>query len=235
MNQTQPEFNHNIELIIFDCDGVLVDSEVLSKRVLVKMLAELGAEVSDEYFYTNFLGFNFEHVTAKVLADFGVTLTAEFREIFRGQLIRTFAEELKPTEQLTWLLAQLKIKSCVATSGSPEKVKNSLYYTGLTDYFTDKVFTSSQVKRGKPAPDLFLHAAKKMGVHPENCLVIEDSQVGIKGALAANMPVIRFAGASHMKNRNIATQLLDGVSTIEHWEQLFELVPSLSSSFKIER
>ncbi|WP_448248523.1 HAD family hydrolase [Thalassotalea agariperforans] len=231
MNQTQPALNHNIELIIFDCDGVLVDSEVLSKRVLLKMLAKLGADVSDEYFYRHFLGFNFEHVTAKVLADFGVTLTAEFRENFRGQLINTFAEELKPTEQLTWLLAQLKVKSCVATSGSPEKVKNSLHYTGLSDYFSGKVFTSSEVKRGKPAPDLFLHAAKNMGVSPENCLVIEDSQVGIKGALAANMPVIRFAGASHMKNRNITTQLSEGISTIDHWEQLFEMFPSLSSSF----
>jgi HAD superfamily hydrolase (TIGR01509 family) len=235
---TKPEivFKHNpIQLIIFDCDGVLVDSEIISKRVLLAMLENFGVKVSESYFHQHFLGYNFEHVTAKILADFSVTLTSEFRQNYRSALIDVFATELKPTMHLPWLLSQLSVKSCVATSGSPEKVKNSLRYTELENYFTGHVFTSSEVKKGKPAPDLFLYAAKKMGISPENCLVIEDSQVGIKGAQAANMHDIRYTGASHMKNREIAAQPFDGVCTIDHWNQLFEKVPSLSSSFKIGR
>ena len=236
MTESMVLSRHNaINLVIFDCDGVLVDSEILSQRVLLNMLEEIGVVVSEDYFLTHFLGFNFEHVTAKVFADFAVILTSEFRQCYRAALIEVFAAELQQTDHLQWLLSQLNVDSCVATSGSPEKVKHSLHYTKLEQYFDGKVFTSSEVKNGKPAPDLFLHAAKKMAVAPQNCLVIEDSNAGIRAALAANMHVIRYVGASHLKNKDSATQILEGVSTIGHWNQLFEQVPSLSSSFKIER
>ena len=227
-----------ISLIIFDCDGVLVDSEILSQRVLLSMLEKLDVVVSEDYFLTNFLGFNFKHVTAKVFEDFSVTLTSEFRERYRAELIKVFAVELQQTNSLEWMLSQLKVDSCVATSGSPEKVRNSLHYTKLEDYFAGKVFTSSEVKNGKPAPDLFLHAAKTMGVAPKNCLVIEDSNAGVCAAQAANMSVIRYVGASHLKIKDIMSQMPDGINsvcTIEHWQQLFEQVPSLISSCKIER
>jgi len=224
-----------IDLIIFDCDGVLIDSEILSKRVLLNMLTEHGASVPDEYYYSHFLGYNFEHVSAKVLTDFSLTITPEFRQEYRHALIDVFASELTPTLDLMGVLPLLRVNSCVATSSSPEKVKHSLGYTNLAHYFDGRVFTSSEVKRGKPAPDLFLHAAAQMGVSHENCLVIEDSPAGIKGAQAANMQVIRYAGASHMQNRNIATQESDDVSTIGHWNQLFEKFPSLSTSFNIKR
>ena len=223
-----------IELVIFDCDGVLVDSEMLSQRVLLSMLKDLGVVVSKQYFLTNFLGFNFEHVTAKVFADFSVTLTEAFRDNYRAALISVFAKELQQTDGLNAILADLKVKSCVATSGSPEKVKNSLHYTQLESYFAGHVFTSSEVTNGKPAPDLFLHAAKQMAVAPEHCLVIEDSNAGVSAALAANMHVIRYVGASHLKNSNNSTQALADVSTIKHWNQLFKQIPSLSSSAKIE-
>ena len=110
---------HNIDLIIFDCDGVLVNSEILSQRVLLNKLKELGVNASEDYFYTHFLGYNFEHVTAKVLADFSVTLTREFREDFREALINVFASELETTPDLHKFLSQLDVASCVATSGSP--------------------------------------------------------------------------------------------------------------------
>lgn len=236
MTESKALSRHNsINLVIFDCDGVLVDSEILSQRVLLSMLTEVGVVVSEDYFLINFLGYNFEHVTAKVFADFAVTLTSEFRQRYRAALIEVFASELQKTEHLDRILSQLKVNSCVATSGSPEKVKHSLHYTKLEQYFDDRVFTSSEVKNGKPAPDLFLHSAKKMGVEPHNCLVIEDSNAGIRAAQAANMHVIRYIGASHLKNKDIATQILDEVSTIVHWDQLFELVPSLISSVNNER
>lgn len=225
--------NSTIDLIIFDCDGVLVDSEVLSQRVLIEMLAEIGVTVSQDYFLTHFLGYNFEHVTAKVFSDFSVKLTAEFRENYRDKLIKVFAVELQQTQDLAWMLSQINVKTCVATSGSPEKVKNSLHYTKLEQYFGNRVFTSSEVKNGKPAPDLFLHAANKMAVSPQNCLVIEDSNAGVRAGLAANMHVIRYTGASHLSG--LKTTMSEDVTTIDHWTELFEQIPSLSSSTKIER
>jgi len=213
-----------INLVIFDCDGVLVDSEILSKRTLLKMLKELGANVSDEYFYTYFLGYNFEHVTAKVLADFSIVLSDDFRNAYRTALLEVFTTELKPTVELDIMLEKINVKSCVATSSSPAKVSHALHLTALDKYFSGNVFTASEVKNGKPAPDLFLHAANKMGVSAEHCLVIEDSQAGIKGAKAANMRVIRYAGASHLINQSNN----DEVHTITHWKQLYNLIPEFS-------
>jgi HAD superfamily hydrolase (TIGR01509 family) len=212
--------SNSIDLIIFDCDGVLVDSEILSKQTLLKMLKELGANISDEYFYTHFLGYNFEHVTAKILADFSLVLTDDFRFEYRDALLEVFTTELKPTVGLDTMLEKLNVKSCVATSSSPAKVSHALHVTALNEYFSGNVFTASEVKNGKPAPDLFLHAANKMGVLPEHCLVIEDSQAGIQGAKAANMRVIRYAGASHLINQNIN----DDVHTITQWEPLVHLI-----------
>jgi len=221
---------HNIELVIFDCDGVLIDSEILSKRVLLNMLEELGVKLPADYFYNHFLGYNFEHVTAKVFSDFSVVLTNDFRQRYRQALIKVFATELQTTHEIESILSQLSVNSCVATSSSPEKVKNALKYTKLAPFFSGRVFTSSEVEHGKPAPDLFLHAAKTLGVKPENCLVIEDSPTGISAAISANMPVIRYTGASHMQDVSAESKLFDGVKTISHWNQLFTLVPSLKSS-----
>ncbi|MEP1386135.1 MAG: HAD family hydrolase [Paraglaciecola sp.] len=220
----------HIKLIIFDCDGVLIDSEILSKRVLLKMLNELGAKASGDYFDRHFLGHSYEHVSAKILEDYGVVLPKQFKDDYHQSLMQTFSKELVPTPELKVLLSQLKLPICVATSSSPERVKHALSVTELTDYFTNCVFTSSEVKRGKPAPDIFLHAAKKMGVPPEHCLVIEDSTAGITAAKAANIPVIKYAGASHLKNlRTEVSNVKDDAVTIHEWKQLFELAPSLIS------
>ncbi|MFT2091125.1 HAD family hydrolase [Paraglaciecola sp. 2405UD69-4] len=219
----------NIELVIFDCDGVLIDSEVLSKRVLLKMLGELGADVSGEYFDLHFLGHSFAHVTAKVLADFSVSLPEEFKDDYHQALMETFTAELTTTPELQALLSQLSLPSCVATSSSPERVKHALKVTGLTESFTDCVFTCSEVKRGKPAPDIFLHAAQKMGVKPQHCLVIEDSAAGIKAAQAAQMQVIKYLGGSHFNNQEtVNSNITDDVVTIQQWKQLYKLAPSLT-------
>ncbi|MBO1255665.1 HAD family hydrolase [Alteromonas sp. 5E99-2] len=225
-----------IELIIFDCDGVLVDSEVLSQRVLTDMLEPYGISLSSSYFYTHFLGYSFEHVAAKIKQDFSVSLPSEFRYTFRNKLKEVFHSELVPTTGVIDMLSQLQIKSCVATSGSPEKVTNSLLTTRLSAYFLGKVFTSSEVKKGKPAPDLFLHSAHNMGVAAENCLVIEDSRTGVEAAIAANMNVVRYVGASHLKDRDVNdTDYLGDICKISHWRQLFIKYPSLNSSFNMEK
>ena len=220
---------HNIELIIFDCDGVLIDSEVISQRVLLRMLKTLGANVSPDYFNAHFLGYSFEHVKKKIWDDFSVTLPSNFSEHYQQVLLDEFATELTPTDQLNWMLMQINVAYCVATSSSPQRTNRALAITQLAHYFTNSIFTASEVEKGKPAPDLFLHAAKKMNVPPENCLVIEDSPAGIQAAQTANMPIIHYVGASHLHSK---TSTLDGVTTITHWRQLFELAPWLSSTFK---
>lgn len=220
----------NIKLIIFDCDGVLIDSEVISQRVLLRMLKALNVDVSPDYFNTNFLGYSFDHVKQKILDDYLVTLPNNFSEHYQHALLNEFTTELTPTDQLNWMLKQLPIPYCVATSSSPQRAHRALAITQLAPYFSHCVFTASEVKKGKPAPDLFLHAAEKMHVQPEHCLVIEDSPTGIQAAQAANMHIIHYAGASHLQHPTANT--FNGVTTITHWRQLFELAPWLSSTFK---
>ena len=219
-----------IELIIFDCDGVLIDSEIISKRVLLQMLLELDVVISDEYFEANFLGHSFEHVTAKILADFNVTLASSFSQDYQTKLMQVFAVELEPTVGLEQMLLELKVPYCVATSSSPQRVSRALDITRIGHYFADHVFTASEVENGKPAPDLFLHAAEKMGVAPQYCLVIEDSPAGIEGAKAAQMQVIRYAGAGHMQQwRQPVEPSVDNLTTIQNWQELYALAPTLNT------
>ena len=221
----------SIDLVIFDCDGVLIDSEIISKRVLVSMLKGCGVCVSDAYFDTYFLGHSYNSIKELISVDYSVTLHDEFRQEYKKSLMKAFAEELTPTIELEWMLSQLKTPHCVATSCSPERAEFSLDTTGLEHYFSGRVFTASEVKNGKPAPDLFLHAAAKMGVAAKNCLVLEDSQAGIQGALAAKMQVVKYTGASHLINKSASdADKLNNIETISHWEQLFKLFPLLSSS-----
>lgn len=217
----------SVKLIIFDCDGVLIDSEILSKRVLLEMLGELGTNVSGDYFDTHFLGQSYTAMKARLFADFNLELPEEFREAYLENLLSVYAKELKATDNLTDMLSKLKVKSCVATSSSPERVSFSLQTTGLSQFFNDSVFTCSQVKRGKPAPDIFLYAASQMQVDPENCLVIEDSHAGIQAALAANMQVIKYAGAGHLKSKGILkSDIANSIFTVLDWKELFKLFPS---------
>ncbi|NDV92354.1 HAD-IA family hydrolase [Alteromonas sp. 345S023] len=219
----------SIELIIFDCDGVLVDSEVLCKRVLISMLANISVNVSDNYFDTYFLGQSYESAQKQILADFKVSLPDTFRDDYLEELLKVFNHELTTTPQLESILPRIKTKNCIATSSSPDRVKFALNTTGLLPFFEGRVTTSSEVKNGKPAPDIFLLAAHKMGVKPEHCLVIEDSEAGIRGALAANMQVVKYTGASHLVDKmQPINDSLDHVPTFSHWEKLFSLYPQIA-------
>ncbi|WP_017444600.1 HAD family hydrolase [Gayadomonas joobiniege] len=214
-----------IELVIFDCDGVLIDSELLSKGVLLSMLESIGVKVSRDYFDRYFLGHNYASVKAQIFTDFSVNLSDQFRQDYLNNLFKVFAKKLTTTPNLPELLARLKVPSCVATGCSQQRVNFSLATTGLKDYFEQRIFTCSEVKKSKPEPDIFLHAAKKMSVSPAHCLVIEDSKAGIQAGQAANMRVLRYAGASHLKNKK--DELSDKVDTIYQWESLYDSFPSL--------
>lgn len=220
-----------IDLVIFDCDGVLIDSEFLSKRVLLSMLSNLGIEASSDYFDRYFLGRSYEAMTAQIYQDYQITLPSTFRQDYHHELMLVFTQELVPTTQLSWMLNQLQVPYCVATSSSPERTRFALSTTKLYSYFQGQIFTASEVQNGKPAPDLFLHAAKQMGIDPAKCLVIEDSQAGIEAGVAANMHVIKFAGASHLIDLPVSSSaIIDETHIIKEWSQLYQLLPALRTT-----
>ncbi|AWI83622.1 hydrolase [Alloyangia pacifica] len=190
-----------IELVLFDFDGVVVDSEIISLRMLVTELAQQGVTVDIPYVARHFLGRSYPTVIAQIREEFGITLPAGFEADYRARLIAAFeAEGLKVMPHLREVLGALAVPYCLATSSSPARVASSLAMTGLTAAFEGRITTASEVKRGKPAPDLPLRAAEKAGVPPERCLLIEDSLAGIGAGLAAGMAVWQFTGGSHLAN-----------------------------------
>ncbi len=196
-NPTTPK--PNFSAVIFDCDGVLVDSEMLSAGVLKIMMAEQGMPLSDEMFRDVFLGRSFINGKARAKAVLNFDLPYNFENHYRERLFMELFEKLRPMPGIHELIASLRIPFCVATGSSPKRLELSLKVANLSNYFQNNRFTASEVAHGKPAPDLCFYAAQKMNVAPQNCLVIEDSEMGILAAKSANMEVWHFAGGAHIK------------------------------------
>lgn len=192
------DLSQAIDLVIFDCDGVLIDSEAISASVLINELSVIGLTVTLDYVREHFFGRSFPTVAQTIREDFHVSLPDDFELCYRNSLLERFEHELFPTSGIPDVLEKLKCLKCVATSSSPERVKRSLAITDLGRFFGANVYTASQVSSGKPAPDLFLFAASSMGVAPERVLVIEDSTPGLEAAAAAGMMVAYYAGGSHL-------------------------------------
>ncbi|NBJ11305.1 HAD family hydrolase [Microvirga arsenatis] len=183
-------------LLIFDCDGVLVDSEALACAVDAEVLTRIGLPYSAEDVARKFVGVSFKDMVARLEAEHRCTLPADLGTQIDSALFAKFETSLKPIEGVREAILSLPYPRCVASSSTPERIALSLRITGLADLF-DHVFSATQVARGKPAPDLFLHAAAQMDASPGDCIVIEDSAAGVQGALAAGMRVIGFAGGAH--------------------------------------
>ncbi|KJC40467.1 hydrolase [Bradyrhizobium sp. LTSP885] len=189
------------DLVIFDCDGVLVDSEELSCRCLSDALGQIGVEMSTEQALKLFLG----RSTAAVMEycrSAGRSVPENFLTDLAGRVRETFRSQLKPIQGVGAVLAELSLPHCVASSSDLERVRFSLELTGLAAYFGQRLYTSQMVRRGKPAPDLFLHAAGEMGCEPRRTLVIEDSVSGAMAAKAAGMKVWGFVGGAHYRARD---------------------------------
>ena len=191
------------DLIIFDCDGVLIDSEVISARMLIAELAGYGVRIDMAFVTRQFLGRSYPTVLREVRDTFGVTLPDRFEADYRARLLTAFRNDLRVMPGVQAALGALTLPYCLATSSSPERLAISLDLTGLTGAFAARSFTASEVARGKPAPDLFLHAAARMGADPARCLVIEDSLTGIRAGIAAGMQVWRFTGGSHLRGLDL--------------------------------
>jgi HAD superfamily hydrolase (TIGR01509 family) len=191
--------NSKFSAVIFDCDGVLVDSEMLSAGVLKIMMAEQGMPLSDEMFRDVFLGRSFINGKSRAKAVLNFDLPDDFESNYRERLFVELNKNLRPMAGIHDLISALKIPYCVATGSSPKRLALSLRVAGLSDQFANNKFTASEVTNGKPAPDLCFYAAERMNVAPQNCLVIEDSEMGILAAKAAGMEVWHFAGGAHVK------------------------------------
>ena len=213
-----------VSLVIFDCDGVLVDSELLSAGILIEEVAAQGVTLTQSYVRDNFLGRSFPTVAQIIRDRFALVLPATFEAVYRARLLERFGTDLRTTPGILDLLPQLTCPRCVATSSSPPRVARTLAITGLDQHFSH-VFTASLVKTGKPAPDLFLYAAAAMGVDPAHCLVIEDSRPGIAAAQAAGMQVLLYTGGSHMSGTPFDTT--PPVRAFEAWEMLPLMFPVL--------
>ena len=173
-----------LELIIFDCDGVLVDSEPIAMRILLQTLSDAGVEIDAETAYEAFLGKSLASVCEILSRDFAVDIDSIGLAQMRTRLHQAIRAELQPIPGIAEALTKLPQTVCVASSSQVERVRLSLQVTGIVEFFGDNIFSATMVSCGKPAPDLFLFAAERMHVAPERCMVIEDSPAGIAGALA---------------------------------------------------
>src|SRR5580698_2527593 len=180
------------DLVIFDCDGVLVDSEIIANGVMAECLNEVGVMLNVEQTMAFGVGKSATAVAAAVKTEFGVTLPANFFEDMGARIIAAYPGKLRPMDGIPELLAALKQKRCVASNSPLARVQHALTTTGLMPHFASHIYTAAMVARSKPAPDLFLHAAEQQGIRPDRCLVIEDSLSGVIAGHAAGMRVIGF-------------------------------------------
>jgi HAD superfamily hydrolase (TIGR01509 family) len=202
------------DLVIFDCDGVLVDSELIFGRVLAECLVAINFPTTIDEAVTLGFGKNRATLSAAVTIQFGRALPETFFETFAARSAAAFEHELSPMAGVKELLETLPVPRCVASNGHLGRVRHRLALTGLLPFFDPHVFSAIQVAHGKPAPDLFLFAADRLGAAPEDCIVVEDSVPGVEAAVAAQMPVVGFCGGSHCPGDHAEQLIATGCSRV---------------------
>ena len=217
-----------VRLIIFDCDGVLVDSELIACQSVARSLAEAGISLPVGEVLSLYAGASAGAMISDLNARFPSRLPQNFAEVLAAKTREAFDRSLKPIEGVEDAVSAIPFRA-VASSSSPERIVRSLQITGLLKYFHgDSIFSATQVERGKPAPDLFLLVAERMHVPPKNCVVIEDSRLGVQGAHAAGMAVLGFTGGSHCKPEDAQILLDEGATAaFQQMSQLTEILSNL--------
>ena len=188
----------SVDLVIFDCDGVLIDSEVISTRSTVEALSALGYVISEANVARRFVGRSYASIRKEIEADWGRSLPTTFEADVEKRTLNAMVTSLQPTKGVQDALPRLELPRCVASSSSVDWIATGLEKTGLLQHFEPHLFSASMVANGKPAPDIFLFAAERMGVAANKALVIEDSLPGAQAGLAAGMTVLGFTGGSHI-------------------------------------
>ncbi|HWA38695.1 MAG TPA: HAD family hydrolase [Burkholderiales bacterium] len=209
------------ELVIFDCDGVLVDSEPIANRVLSELLAGCGLRLDPDEVMRRFVGRTKRGCIELATELLGAPLPASFGADWDAALYAAFRAELRAVEGVTEAIDALEVPYCVATNSSRERLGIALEATGLAPRFEGRRFSAVDVARPKPAPDLFLHAAGTMGVPPARCVVVEDTPTGVRAAVAAGMTVLGFAAAPHTD----AAALQSAGAALFH--RMTDLIPAL--------
>ncbi|MEM7068473.1 MAG: HAD-IA family hydrolase [Pseudomonadota bacterium] len=187
-------------LIIFDFDGVIADSEYLANLVLAECVSELGVPTTLEESYQQYMGKRFEDVLTAVETTIGKPLPDTFPAEYQQRTLDQFRVDLKPVSGALEFLREFHdLPVCIASSSSPDRLRLCIEVLGIGNRFADNVYSASMVERGKPFPDIFLHAASEMGHLPKDCVVIEDSPSGVEAGIAAGMTVIGLTAASHIQ------------------------------------
>jgi HAD superfamily hydrolase (TIGR01509 family) len=181
-----------IKAVIFDCDGVLVDSEPISNRVLIEMANERGALIDMDYALRYFKGNSLKNCINRIDDLVGLESKEAFETEFRNRSFKAFEKEIQPIKNVRSLLEHLQLPYCVASSGPQHKIELNLRLTGLLSYFTNRIYSCYSIQKWKPEPDVFLWAAGDLKVEPKDCLVIEDSAIGVKAALRGGFKVCAF-------------------------------------------
>jgi len=213
----------NSKLLIFDCDGTLVDSEGIANRTFIKSINDLGIPLTEEEAWAHFPGTSLALCIQYVESKFKVKLPADFVPTQRAIQEAIFAAELQPIPGASSVLNQLSAyNKCVASNGPHQMVIDNLTTTGLIHHFGDRTYSAYQINKWKPSPDLFLHAAESLGFKPQDCIVIEDSMAGMQAGINADMQVMAYIP----RNQHYEIDI-DGVNKFEDMEQLPDLIKSL--------
>ncbi|MEU6918004.1 HAD family hydrolase [Streptomyces olindensis] len=206
------------DLVIFDNDGVLVDSEPISNRLLAAYLTQLGHPTSYEESIRDYMGSAMHRIHELVLERTGQRLPEDFDDVFHARVFAAFEQDLVAVAGASGVLEKLAadgVAYCVASSGSHERIRVGHRTTGLDRWFDEKrIFSSQDVGRGKPAPDLFLYAAERLGVAPERCVVVEDSPLGVQAGVAAGMDVYGFTAMTPADKLAGATRLFSDMGEL---------------------
>jgi len=231
VKKTRQNRNQNFDLIIFDCDGVLVDSEVISCRAHAETLTRHGYPITADEVLNRFLGVSDREARLMIENEISRKLPNDFESQVKQATLQFYADDLRAISYVGEAIAAIGLPKCVASSGTPEKIRHGLTCAGLYDQLAPHIFSASEVKRGKPAPDLFLFAAEQMQAAPAQCLVIEDSIPGVTGAVAAGMTVLGFHGGSHCPPGHGDTLRAAGaIMTFEDMRQLPDLIAQIEAS-----
>jgi HAD superfamily hydrolase (TIGR01509 family) len=231
VKKTRQNRDRNVDLVIFDCDGVLVDSEVISCCAHAAMLTRHGYPITADQVLKRFLGVSDREARMAVEAELGRSLPDDFEAQMNQAALQRYADDLRTIPHVDEAIAAISLPKCVASSGTPEKIRHGLSCAGLYDLLAPNIFSATQVKRGKPAPDLFLFAAGQMQASPARCVVIEDSLPGISGALAAGMTVLGFHGGSHCRPGYADTLRAAGaIMTFDDMRQLPDLIAQIGAA-----
>lgn len=205
--------------VLFDCDGTLVDSEVLCSKASVHMFAHYGIELVLDEVFKKYKGVKLYDVIEQINIAYGVNLTIDKLEpIYRQHVAQLFEAELQPIAGAQTLLAQIKVPMCTVSNGPVSKMQHSLGLTGMLSYFDDRLFSGYDIQRWKPDPAIVFHAAQQMQISVEQCILVDDSAAGVQAGIAAGIPVFYFCADPHNKPINHPL-----VTRFDHLAQLPEL------------